>query len=138
MKRIVLALALLLPLTAQAANLTHITPLLDTKTYANGEPLAMPANPELHVMTYELPVGAALPVHKHLYPRYAYVLQGELEIFYLDSKTSKVLKAGEFIAEAPEHWHYGKNIGSVPMKLLVIDHVRPGTATNTELKTEKN
>ena len=36
---------------------------------AMGQPITVPANPQVIVSTYEIPVGAVLPFHKHPFPR---------------------------------------------------------------------
>jgi quercetin dioxygenase-like cupin family protein len=137
MKRTFLALVLLaMPGTTYAVdeNLTRIKEITSTSTYMNGERITLPEHPNLRVMQYELPVGAALPMHKHPYPRYAYIMQGEVEFIYPPDNHVVKWKEGTFAAEAPNHWHWGRNSGDVPMKILVIDHLPEGETTNTVIK----
>ena len=51
-----------------------------------------------------------------------------------NSKTdrSDTYKTGDFIVESVGQWHRGANIGSEPVKLLVIDMVEEGQS-NTVL-----
>ena len=45
------------------------------------------------------------------------------------------VKAGDFVVEMQDTWHYGINNGSVPVKLLVIDQVPAGAPNNLVPKT---
>jgi len=111
-----------------------VTPLASTKVTADGQPIILPQkNAQLLVSTYDIPAGATLPVHKHPFPRYAYVLTGTLQVTYIDTGKSEVFKAGDFIVEVMGPWHQGTNIGPTPIKLLVIDQVEEG-AQNTVLR----
>jgi quercetin dioxygenase-like cupin family protein len=78
------------------------------------------------------PPGAALPVHEHRSPRYAYVLSGRVELTGDDGRVS-AYEAGAFIVEMGDTWHRGSNPGDEPARLLVIDQVEPGTS-NTILR----
>ena len=102
-----------------------VTPLVSTTTTASGQPIEVPVRPEVVVSRYEIAPGAALPTHKHPYPRYAYVLSGTLEVTVPGGKTYRY-KAGDFMAEVVNQWHSGKNIGDATVRLLVIDQVVPG------------
>ena len=113
-----------------------ITPLLSTKTTASGQPIDVPVHPEVVVSRYEIAPNAALPMHEHPYPRYAYVLSGTIEITVRGGKTYRY-KTGDFIAEVIDQWHTGRNIGDTPVRLLVIDQVVPGHS-NTVLRSEKS
>ncbi|SRR6266545_2809783 len=108
--------------------------LFSATTTAAGQPIALPKdNVEVLVWMYEIPVGARLPVHKHPFPRYAYVLAGSLRVADADNTRNWDYKAGDFILEMIDAWHYGTNIGSEPVRLLVIDQVEAGK-TNTLLR----
>jgi len=132
---ILFALALPTPLRADQMPAVTITPLVSTTTTAGGQPIDVPAHPEVVVSRYEIAPNASLPMHEHPYPRYAYVLSGTLEITVLGGKTYRY-KAGDFIAEVIGQWHTGRNIGDTPVRLLVIDQVVPGHS-NTVLRSEK-
>lgn len=133
MKRLVLAV-ILASASAQAAPVT-VTPLLNSSETATGQRLELPENPELRVSTYVIEPGARLPLHQHPYQRYAYILEGMIEVHYAQGNKVIPSKAGEFIVEGRGQWHYGVNTGTVPAKLLVIDHVPTGTDTNTIVKS---
>ncbi|WP_225874016.1 cupin domain-containing protein [Terrihabitans soli] len=101
---------------------------------ALGQDIALPqGNAEVTVLTYEIPPGARLPVHKHPYPRYAYVLAGHLKVSTGDDTKSFSYGPGDFIIEILDAWHYGETVGSETVKLLVIDQAPPGES-NTLLK----
>jgi quercetin dioxygenase-like cupin family protein len=136
---IVAALASLLlagaPAQAQdAAAQVTTTRLFSATTTAAGQPITLPKdNVEVLVWMYVIPVGARLPVHKHPSARYAYVLAGSLRVADADNIRSWDYKAGDFIVEMIDAWHYGTNTGSEPVRLLVIDQVEAGK-TNTVVR----
>jgi len=137
MKQILLAtLALLLTASAHAADAPApvSTLIASTKTTITGQPIVVPPNPEVRVNTVAFAPGARLPVHKHLYPHYVYVLEGTLSVTNVETGKSFDVKQGTFFAEMIDTWHFGANNGTVPLKLLVIDQVPEGTKTNTVLK----
>ena len=70
--------------------------------------------------------GARLPQHKHLFERYAYVIQGDLIVEQVGSSSSRVYHAGQFVVESVNRWHFRQAIGEVPVELLVIDQLPPG------------
>lgn len=87
----------------------------------------------VQVSAYQIAPGATLPVHKHPFPRYAYVEAGTLKVTNVETGSSNTYKTGDFIVEMIGQWHQATNIGSDPVKLLVIDQVEQG-AKNTILK----
>ncbi|AZO46689.1 MAG: cupin domain-containing protein [Mesorhizobium sp.] len=140
--RNVLASALLtVALSATAANALDsganpvvVTPLADRTETASGQPITLPQkNVEVIVSTFEIAVGATLPVHKHPFPRYAYVEAGTLKVTNVETGNSNTYKTGDFIVEMIGQWHQATNIGDSPVKLLVIDQVEQG-AKNTVLR----
>jgi quercetin dioxygenase-like cupin family protein len=97
-----------------------------TQTWT-GQPIVLPRkDAQVLASTYEIAPGAVLPVHKHPYPRYAYVQAGLLRVTAPDRGKSQDFKAGDFIVESVGEWHYGTNIGTEPVKLLVMDFVPKG------------
>lgn len=127
--RFLLVIGALLPLMAQAAE-PVITPITASTKTITGQRLEIPPTPEVRAVIVELAPGGKLPTHKHPYQRYAYILEGEVSVTFPDDGKSFVSKAGDFIIEGREAWHYGVNEGTAPVKLLVIDHVPEGTGTN--------
>ena len=100
----------------------------------SGQALSLPQGPvEVSVTEYDIPPGAVLPTHRHMYPRYGYVLSGILEV--TNEETGKTVRfgAGEFAVESINQWHTGTNPGTQPLKLLVVDQTPQGVA-NIEVR----
>ncbi|TGT42373.1 cupin domain-containing protein [Mesorhizobium sp. M8A.F.Ca.ET.165.01.1.1] len=111
-----------------------VTPLASRTTTASGQPITLPQkNVQVLVSTYDIAPGATLPVHRHPFPRYAYVQAGKLKVTNVETGNSNTYKTGDFIVEMIGQWHQATNIGDGPVKLLVIDQVEEG-AKNTELR----
>ena len=111
-----------------------VTPVKTTAVTSTGQPLVLPQkNVEVGASIYDIAPGATLPVHKHPFARYAYVLAGTLQVTNVDTGKSDVFKTGDFIVEMIDQWHRGSNIGADPVKLVVIDQIEAG-AEATVLK----
>ena len=55
---------------AHAEDKVVVTPVAKATTTVSGQPIVLPQdNPEVSVSIYEIPPGAALPQHRHHYPR---------------------------------------------------------------------
>jgi quercetin dioxygenase-like cupin family protein len=128
--------AILIATSTHAADAPKISvqPIARTGTTITGEKIVVPPNPDVVTSIATFPPGAELPVHKHPYPHYVYVLDGVLTVFNVDTGRSFTVKKGDFIVETNADWHYGKNEGMVPVKLLVIDQLPAGTKSNMTLK----
>jgi quercetin dioxygenase-like cupin family protein len=121
-------------LDSGAAAPVVVTPVKSTSVTSIGQPIVLPqGNVEVAASIFDIAPGATLPVHKHPFPRYAYVLAGTLKVTNVDTGKSDTFKAGDFIVEMIDQWHQGANIGLDPVKLLVIDQVAAG-AQATVLK----
>jgi quercetin dioxygenase-like cupin family protein len=104
-----------------------VTPVTKTSVTSTGQPITLPQKDvEVAASIFDIAPGATLPVHKHPFPRYAYVLAGTLKVTNADTGKSDIFKAGDFIVEMIDQWHQGSNIGSDPVKLLVIDQIEAG------------
>ncbi|CCV07451.1 Cupin 2 conserved barrel domain protein [Mesorhizobium metallidurans STM 2683] len=143
MRNILASMTLLLAValfadTAQALDSSGmpvvVTPLASRTETASGQPIVLPQkNVEVLVSTYDIAAGATLPVHEHPFPRYAYVQAGTLQVTNVETGKSNAYKSGDFILEMIGQWHQATNIGTDPVKLLVIDQVEQG-AKNTVLR----
>jgi quercetin dioxygenase-like cupin family protein len=101
-----------------------VTPILATDETATGQPIQLPQkDAEVVVATYEIAPGAVLPEHKHPYPRYAYVMQGTLEVNNTEAGKIVIYKKGDVVVEAVGQWHKGTNIGTDPVVLVVFDFI---------------
>jgi quercetin dioxygenase-like cupin family protein len=113
-------------LAEQRAPAEVVTEIARTTKTATGQPIALAPGPLQVVATiYALAPGVKLPEHKHPFQRYAYVLEGELTV-QQSGVSSRVYRAGDFIVESVDGWHFGAATGSGPVKLLVIDQTPPG------------
>ena len=120
---------------AQEAGTVVVKTIVKTLKNDTGQPIAFPGGHlELTVLSYDIPVGARLPVHKHKGQRYAYVLQGDLRVEQIGG-ASRIYYAGDFVAESVNRWHFGETIGTTPVKLLVIDQL-PRGAKSTVLRAQ--
>ncbi len=129
-------LIILLPPAYPRADGKHggviVTPLLNTLTTASGQPIILPkGRARLIVSTYEIAPGVKLPVHRHLYPRYAYVLDGQLRVTEVKTHRKFDYKKDEFAVEMVGPEHFGENTGKTPLRLLVIDIVPRNVNNNT-------
>jgi len=113
------------PDCAAAATVTKVA---STSRTADGKPIRFPqGDAEATAFVYVIPAGAKLPVHKHPYPRFAYVMEGEIRVT-LDGGKTYDYRAGDFIAEVIDTWHSGETVGSATVKLFVLDATPPGQA----------
>lgn len=111
------------PAPSQAA----VTLLLRAATTVTGQPVAVPEGPwEVAISASELPAGGALPMHKHPWPRYAYVERGRLRVRYEAAGLVREFGPGEAVIEAVGQWHEGEAIGPDPVRLIVLDQLPPG------------
>ena len=103
------------------------TPIASSTTTWSGQPYSVPSG-QLQVtsQTVVIPAGGALGVHKHPWPRFAYVQEGTLRVTNDDAHVTRDFKAGEFVVEAIGQWHHAEVVGDQAVKLLVIDQTPPG------------
>lgn len=136
MKPLILAAALVLaPVCALADGPAPVSaPIGVFDQTMTGQPLAAPPAPlQVKVSKTTIPPGGQLPPHKHPWPRYGYILEGEIEVTNLETGLVRRFKAGEFAIESRDQWHKGQAVGTGPAVLLVIDQAPPG-ATNVVMK----
>jgi len=98
-----------------------VTPVKKATTTSNGDKIAYPMtdSPEVTVVTVEIPPGGETGWHKHRIPVYAYVLAGELTVELEDGKKA-IFKEGDAIIEVVNASHNGRNLGAMPVKLVVF------------------
>jgi quercetin dioxygenase-like cupin family protein len=96
-------------------------------TTITGQPLVLPPAPVEAVFSrVVMPAGGVLPMHKHPWPRYAFIESGRILVRYQAAGLEREFGPGETAIEAVDQWHEGRALGSEPVVLLVIDHVPPG------------
>jgi len=107
------------------------TPIASVDTTVIGQKIVMPKDPTVIVSSIVFAPGARTPVHKHLYPHYAYVLEGTLTVTNVQTGKSFDVTAGQFLNEMEDTWHYGENRGKTHVRLLIVDHVPRGMKANS-------
>lgn len=107
----------------------RVTTVLSADANSAGQPIVFPVrNGHVTASIYEIPPGATLPVHKHPFPRMAYVLEGSLRVTDVEAGRSRDYGRGDFMLESVDRWHEGSNVGRTPLRLLVIDLTEKGAA----------
>ena len=94
--------------------------ILKTETSWDGNPIKYPAGkPEVTGMVVEIATGGETGWHVHPAPSFGMVLEGELEVVLKNGVLNR-LKAGDALAESINTLHNGRNVGVVPVKLVVF------------------
>lgn len=114
---------LCMPFTAHALDpgaAVKATQVLKTTTSWNGEPIVYPqGTAEVTGLVVEIAPGGETGWHLHPVPSFALMLQGTLEVRTRDGRVKRV-HAGDAFAEVRNTWHNGRNVGTVPVKLVVF------------------
>ena len=104
-----------------------VTVVERTGTTITGQPFAVPPGPlEVVISVALIPAGGALPMHKHPWPRFAFVESGRLRVHYEEAGLVRVVGPGEGVVEAIDQWHEAEVVGDAPVRLIVVDQVPPG------------
>lgn len=82
--------------------------------------------PEITAMKVEIKAGAETGWHSHPVPLYAYVLEGNLTVEVKGGKSYN-FTAGDAIVEVVNIPHNGKNLGAMPVALIVFYTGETGT-----------
>jgi quercetin dioxygenase-like cupin family protein len=94
--------------------------ILKVDTSWDDKPIIYPeGKPEITGFIIEIAPGGETGWHLHPVSSFGLVLEGELEV-QLKSGALKRLKAGEALAEVINTLHNGRNLGSIPVKLVVF------------------
>lgn len=94
--------------------------ILKTETSWDGKPIEYPTGKaEITGMLVEIAPGGETGWHLHPVPSFGMILEGELEV-QLKTGEVKQLKSGEALAEVVNTLHNGRNVGSIPVKLIVF------------------
>ncbi|MDR2001166.1 MAG: cupin domain-containing protein [Zoogloeaceae bacterium] len=111
-----------------------VQPLAQAQSTWDGKALAYPeGRAEVTAMQVEIALGAETGWHQHSVPSFAYMLQGELEITLKDGTVNR-LKAGDAVFEVVGTTHNGRNVGDVPVKLVVFYAGAAGKALSMPVK----
>ena len=98
-----------------------VTQIKKATTDSNGQKLAYlkTDSPEVTVLMVEIPAGGETGWHMHPVPVYAYMLSGAITVEMENGETHN-FKEGDAIIEAVNMPHNGKNLGTIPAKLVVF------------------
>jgi len=90
-------------------------------TASNGQKLdyLKTDSPEVTVLIVEIPAGAETGWHIHPVPVYGYMLSGAIEV-EMENKETYYFREGDALLEVVNTPHNGKNMGSIPAKLVVF------------------
>jgi quercetin dioxygenase-like cupin family protein len=125
-----IGLALLL-IGAPACATPTVTTLANTDKTVIGQPIIAPEHPTVITTMLIFPPGDKTAVHKHPWPHYGYMLEGVLTVTNTETGKSFEVKPGEFLVEMQNTAHFGENRGTVPVKMLIVDTVPAGVASNS-------
>lgn len=97
-----------------------VTPLIQSTQSWNGTPIVYPAGQaQITGLMIEIAPGADTGWHQHSAPCFGVVTQGTLEVTLKDGKV-KHLQAGDALLEVVDTDHIGRNVGDVPVKIIVF------------------
>lgn len=117
------ALALAWAHSAQAlepAAALAVTTILRAETSWDGKPIVYPeGRAEITGMVVEIAPGGETGWHLHPVPSFGMLLEGELEV-RLKTGESRRIRAGEALAEVTNTLHNGRNVGAVPVRIVVF------------------
>jgi quercetin dioxygenase-like cupin family protein len=95
-------------------------PVLEAETSWDGKPILYPeGKAKVTGMIIEIAPGAETGWHLHPVSSFGMLLEGELEVRLKTGETKK-LNAGEALAEVTNTLHNGRNVGLVPVKIVVF------------------
>lgn len=118
-----LFLAHILLVTAQAQynNEIKVEKLLKTDTTETGQPIDYPniTDEEVSILKVTIPPGKSTGWHKHLFPVFAYVVQGTLTVQQEGGKKIQ-FKENDSVSESIDTYHTGINEGRKPVVLIVF------------------
>lgn len=75
--------------------------------------------PEITAAMVEIEPGGEIGRHMHLVSGYVHVLEGAVTV-EMEDGTRHEFQTGQSFLEATKTWHNAKNLGKVPVKLLVV------------------
>ena len=104
----------------EEAPAVRVTPIVKGTAGWNGEPVVYPqGQAEITGMMIEIAPGAETGWHGHPIPSFAVVVEGTLEVTLKDGRKKRV-GPGEGLIEVVATLHNGRNVGKVPVKLIVF------------------
>jgi quercetin dioxygenase-like cupin family protein len=107
-----------------------VATLANTDKTVTGQTIVAPDHPTVIATLLTFQPGDKTAIHKHPWPHYGYMLEGVLTVTNTETGQTFELKPGTFLVEMLNTAHYGENRGAVPVKMLIVDTVPPGTTGN--------
>ncbi len=96
------------------------------------QPLNRPPEPlQLLVTRATFPSGHVISCHRHTWPRYVYLQQGNLRVTNHDTGIVRDFSAGEVVVELYGQWHEGLVTSREPLMLVAVEQVPPGGNNST-------
>jgi len=97
-----------------------VTPLLKTEKSWDGKAIAYPAgNAEITGLMVEIAPGGETGWHLHPVPSFGVILEGTLEVTLKDGLARR-FQTGDAIAEVMDTLHNGRNVGAMPVRIVVF------------------
>jgi quercetin dioxygenase-like cupin family protein len=98
----------------------------------SGQPLTRPPTPfQLAVTQLRLDPGHVIPCHRHTFPRYVYVQQGNLRVTNHDTGKVYNFSTGDVAVESIGQWHEGLVTSTGQTILVAFEQVPPGQDNST-------
>ena len=106
-----------------------LTPILQTSTTFTEQPIRFPqGDNQLVAVMAEVAPGGQVGRHMHPNPLFVYILEGDLTI-EMEGHGSHTFRSGDGLAEVVNTWHNGRNLGTTPVKFLIVFAAQSGTPT---------
>lgn len=107
-------------LALEASATIKVTPLIQSTQSWNGTPITYPeGQAQITGLMIEIAPGADTGWHQHPAPSFGMITQGTLEVTLRDGRVKR-LQAGDALIEVVNTDHIGRNVGEVPVKLIVF------------------
>ena len=98
-----------------------VTAVMKGSTTISGQKIEYPKTDkaEMASVLVEIQPGKENGRHMHSVPTYVHVLEGTMTVEFEDG-SRQTFKAGSGFLEVVNTWHSAKNLGEVPVRLLVV------------------
>ena len=118
---VLLTFSIVINTQAQYSNEIKVEKLLKTDTTETGQHINYPNidNEEVSILKVTIPPGKSTGWHRHLFPVFAYVLQGTLTVQQEHGEKIR-FKRNTSVAESINMYHTGMNEGKEPVVLIVF------------------
>ena len=104
-----------------------LTPVLEAHTTFSGQAIRFPQGETgFTAAVLEVAPGGQVGRHMHPVPTFVYILDGTLSI-EMEGHGTHSFSAGQALAEVTHTWHNGRNLGSAPVRFLVVFAGQKGT-----------